>query len=694
MKFRLLAVAAFCAVGSLSLTACNGVGSKDSLLAKINDEQIYKEDLDMAKMGPQSSQMPQNQYLYEKFYARAALVSKALAQYPELNAEWEEHLREMDPRLLTVVYQRYYAMERLTYSDTELKVFYNEHRSLFPSDSTGDYLQVRGDVAMHYYVAKHKAEFDKFLAERLASKEEKTSTDTLNLKQSFVDEFRRKFREEVGTSIREKQHVNIQSLPAVDVKKYYNSHKDQFMTVAGYSVYHVQGADSARLASLALDGGLEQFKQVAAAQSENKETAKDSGFVGFVKKDFALPYGIGMVEQLSSTMEGKSAGFVTPVLRDAEGRCHRFYLAEQVPSKLKTYDRVESFLRTAAENGGIFDVDSSFALIVRDGKNLLTEAELVRFKERYYGKREMNMNIHDKLVNMLADNFAFALEAKDLKLDHSWEYRALVRDMRLDFIQERYLDKVRGVDDVSEDSLKALFDRVGSPIHVGYDFEKAKDDLRQVYAFPKNMMDHEYLFGYRMIYAGKTYEQSVPLIYNRRVDEYKRLYLQRLQAEAYDAATVHLYDTSVSEYKPEMLAKVLLTRADSLYKAGQRAAAFFDYRKVMYAYAENDSLFERVAYEMAQLQNEGEEYLDAEAEYYAFYKMWPKSVNAEKSMFSRGFILNENVGMNDKAMEVFDEFLKTYPNSELKESVDWLIQNIKSNGKLADELMKKISAEE
>jgi len=60
----------------------------------------------------------------------------------------------------------------------------------------------------------------------------------------------------------------------------------------------------------------------------------------------------------------------------------------------------------------------------------------------------------------------------------------------------------------------------------------------------------------------------------------------------------------------------------------------------------------------------------------------------------QGFVLNENLKQNDRALEVLEDFQKRFPKSELKESVDWLVENIKSDGKLADDLMKKIEAEE
>jgi outer membrane protein assembly factor BamD (BamD/ComL family) len=169
---------------------------------------------------------------------------------------------------------------------------------------------------------------------------------------------------------------------------------------------------------------------------------------------------------------------------------------------------------------------------------------------------------------------------------------------------------------------------------------------------------------------------------------------QRWMDEAYASATRHIYDTSVEEHVCEYDPQKLMAKADSLRNAGNRSSAYNTYRKVMNAYATDDSLFEKVAYEMAQVQNENEEYNDAEAEYYAFYTMWPNSPNAEKALFTRGFILDENINNDSLALTLFDEFLKRYPQSELKESVDWLAENIRSGGKLADDLVKKIEAEE
>ena len=407
-----------------------------------------------------------------------------------------------------------------------------------------------------------------------------------------------------------------------------------------------------------------------------------------------MPYGIGMVDGLAASLEGKQPGFVTPVLRSRDLKTfHRFYLASLDPSRLKPYDRVEAGIEAGIKNGNYFDVDSSTVLITKAGSPIFTEADLIRFNEKYF-HRVLTRSLHEKLVAMIAENFAYAEAAKEARLNHTWEYRALYRSSRWDYLSDRYIEKKLSGENIPDDSLKALYDRVGSPIQKDLPFEEAKDDLRKVAAFPENLYKHEYFMCYRIIYAGKTYDESIPVIYARRVEELKNLKTERFAAEAYTDADVYLYDIKTSEYKPYMILDSLLARADAFYKAGKRPEAYYAYRRIMYAYAEVDSLFEKVAYDMAQVQGENEEFMDAEGEYYAFYTMWPKSPNAEKAMFSRGFMLNENLGWNKLALEVLEGFLKKYPNSELKESAQWLVDNIKSDGKLAEDLMKKIEAEE
>ena len=426
---------------------------------------------------------------------------------------------------------------------------------------------------------------------------------------------------------------------------------------------------------------LEQFKQKSVEVSTNAQTSKDSGYVGVVKKDYALPYGIGELPKLFVELKNREIGFVTPVIRDSKRNYHIFYLAALVPSKLKPYDRVQTGIEVGLKSGELFDVDSSFVLISRSGSPLFTEKDLRLYSEKF-ARTRMTKSAHERLVRMTFEFLAFENLAEKDRLNHSWEFRAIVRDARWDYIVRTYSLKAKNLDRFSGDSLREIY----GPLN--------ESELQLMASIPMNLYKYEYYKGYSLLSFGKTLNQCVPEIFSRIKSDYNKNWLARRLAEAYDGAMVHIYNTDVPEYKPEMLADVLLKKADSLYKAGNRSAAISEYSKLQIAYADVDSLLDKAIYNRALIESENDDYEKAEADYYTYYEIWPESPNAEKAMFSRGFILNENLHWNNNAVDVLEEFLQKYPNSELRESAQWLLDNIKSNGKLAEDLMKKIEAEE
>lgn len=684
MKKYSLTKVAVCAAAAALLSGCNGVGAKDSLLARINDENVYKEDLMLLEINS-GKDASWNKDVYEKLYARAAIASYAQKEYPEIEKDWENYFKDIDARILTNVYQRFFVDECMMYTDSELRRFYDANRHLFPADSSGEYMKVRSKVAGEYYVFKNAEKFAEYISN--------SEGDTASSKRRFIENQRLSLREAASGEILERGHLSIPALPPVDVKAYYESHKEQYKTVPGYVLYHVQMSDSAALASLFGESvTLEQFKAIAAKSSKNKLTAKDSGYVGYVKHEYPLPAGIGSVTGLGDNLSDKSVGYVTPVLRSTgESVFQRFFLAENVASQVKPFERAEAAVKADVANGVMPEVDSDFAVILKDGKPVFTEGELVEFNKKYFGNRKLTTKSHERIARMVAETLAYASFAMDYKLDHTWEYRALVRTTRWDYIFDHYIGRKMGVGSVSEDSLKSFFARIRTHIRADLDYEGVKEEVGKMATFSKNVYNHEYLTGYSMVYKGKTFEQSITNIHTQRSPIVQEYLGRRYSAECYLKASNHFYGDDAPQYVPNYTVDGLMARADSLYKAGKPMDAFYAYRDVMYSYPENDSLFQLSTYMMAQTQSDAEIYGDAEAEYYAFYRMWPDNENAEKAMFSRGFILNENLKMDSLALEVFHEFMQKYPNSELKESADWLVKNIESNGKLTEELLQKIS---
>lgn len=678
-------------LGLACLWGCNGVGDKDTVLARINEEKVFVEDETLImQTSANTSKLDRSALLYDRLLGRAALVSKALAEYPELNAEWEEYYKDIDIRILTMMYQQFHTMRRLQYSEDELKQFYDNHRDFFPPDSVEKYSQPM--AAAEHYVFDNKLAFEEFLNKNLDSNGTPSSNDTTYMKSRFLENHRKELRTKLSEMVSLNSHFTRQRIPSVDPKVYYESHKDQFMTLPGYELYQIQGSDSSRLARMFKgEISLDKFKAMAVKFDKNPVTAADSGRVGVVKRTFVMPYGIGEIQGIDSLLSGKAPGFVTPVLySQSDKNYHVFYLAAQVEPVQKSFERAKGNVEVAVENDDSFEIDSSFVLIAKDSVPMFTVADYLRFNDRFF-HGVISKRAVDYVVNMVYEALVYADAAREVGLDRSWEYRALVRDTRASFITDKYTEK-RMTAGITDSVLKQLYDRIGSPIHVGYDFEKAKNDLKKVATIPENIYKHDYYLGYRT-YTDKTYEQAVVSIFARRGEEVQSLLRSRYMAEAYATASKHIYDSSLEEYKPDLYVDVLLAKADSLRNAGNRSSAYNAYHKIMYTFAENDTLFQKVAFEMAQVENENNEFQDAEGDYYAFYMMWPDSPNAEKAMFSRGFILDENIKNDTLALQVLEEFQQKYPKSELKESVDWLVENIKSGGKLADDLMKKISEE-
>lgn len=684
---------AFSALCLLALVGCNGIGEKESLLARIDKEQVYREDVAMLLKNDPSEKKDMGQFLYTNLFAKAAVTSWAVKEFPELGKMWDEYYQELEPRLLTMVYQNFFMMECLGFSENELKRFYGTHKDLFKENA--DFIDVRGMVAAEYYIQKHKEEFEKYLKDNGAG--DSSAVDTTVLKNRFVEDYRQSVRTTSLQEVVKKQRVEVLDAPVISPERFYEKHKDMFMTVPGYELYHIQNRDSAALAKLFPETpDLETFKKVAFRSSKNKLTARDSGYVGVVKNEFALPYGIGMVEKLGVTLDGKEPGFVTGVLSsktEGASEYHLFYLSKKIASQLKPLDRVSVGIAKDIENGNIFEIDSNTALISCDGETLFTEKDLLAFNEKYSHQR-LSKTVHGRLVNMFAEIFAFSMEAKDLKLDHSWEFRSLVRLSRLIYINEQYLNKAQRLDQIPEDSLKSLYEKYGNPITPSKTYENSLDDMKRLAFLPANIYNREYLYGYRIKYAKRSLKMALNEIYGRCYGDYLNLWKKRVSAELYAKASVHFYNSEYSEFQPRMTVDEMLADADSLAKAGLPVEALVKYRDLMYVHADNDSIFQKASYEIAQLKSEIEEFYDAESGYYAFYKMYPESPLAEKALFSRGFILNENLHKNETALAVFKEFQQKYPNSELKESVDWLVRNIESDGKLAEELMKKIESEE
>ena len=103
MNRKILVLGALC---GLALVGCNGFGSGEGKFAQVDNETVYNTDIDFAVMTSATGRADYDN-IVKGVLTRSAVVSKALQEYPELGKNWESYSKNMDDRLLTLVYQRF-----------------------------------------------------------------------------------------------------------------------------------------------------------------------------------------------------------------------------------------------------------------------------------------------------------------------------------------------------------------------------------------------------------------------------------------------------------------------------------------------------------------------------------------------------------------------------------------------------------
>lgn len=692
MKFR--ALLSF-SLASLLLTACNGVGPKDELVARIGSENFYQADLDYIALGERDwDRAPSYREAVYKELSRTAVVSKLLSENPNLEAKWKAKFPSIETRLLTLVYQRYFVMNNMMFTEDLLKKYYQTHQGLFAEDSTKSFLELRSKIAERLFFETYPDSIHNF---RVKWSQSNPDVDTLQADHVFLEGVKREWTMKLGKELREKYNVQILPIPTPDAKAYYDAHKSDFMTPPSMVVYHIQSSDSSKLAKMtaSLPQDSAAFMDLATKFSENKETAAHGGLVGKVKKDYALPYGIGVVNGLFEAFDGKDAGSISPVLK-VPGKFgtayHVFYLASKMGPEQKSFDRAKKDVEVSLLQNNI-ELDSSFVLATLNGEPVVRERDVLEVYAANKGVQKSNTN-RERIVDMLADGAAFAADARANKLEKTWEYQAAYRDFRRSFMIDQYGELNIQKANVSEDTLKAIYEKLGNPIAGRLiSFEDSRKDLVDFVTFPKNLLLRAYYYGYGN-YGKGSIEDARKTIVAENIRQYRVFRDERMFVDAWNNTKFAIYRDNLNFDFTTQSPENLIKASDSLYKAKRLELAIDKLKRLRLIYPEQDSLFAWATFQIAQMESESDEDYDlSQAEYHAFYAMNPDHPDAEKAMFSRGFILDENLQREDEALEVLEAFQQKYPKSELKESVDWLVENIKSNGKLADDLMKKISEE-
>ncbi len=570
-------------------------------------------------------------------------------------------------------------------------LFFNEKAPVKPGTffgplrKDGEFLVVRADSCSPYHVPALAEVRGKVI-------EDYVSNYRTRLNETALDKLKAKY----GAKI-----VDVNSgADEAALKKYYDANKKLYQSPPTYEIFHIEGKSKEAIAPK-LKGvkDLEGFKKIASQVSENSWTREKQGNVGIIKRDHALPYGIGMLPSLFPALDTLKAGSLTEgILNPESGKWHWFWLVASKPQQQKPFDRVKVLVRQDLQSDKTREIAPGDTLATFADSKVIRESD-VQFLAEEIPAHLRSRYTRDRLVDYLLTWELMTLEANKLGLTSDIKLQAMLLDSKDRYWAEIYRDSVLQKNyALDPDLLKRTF---------------AKN--RQY--FIRSGEDGDYTAHVKDIAAFLALDSSeIPLEYHLNPERYTRNdtlisldsaryeVFQNLKSKGYALSEAQLFsrlkkrfdvvivDESLKEPKISD-ANAVFRQAQNLHYDRQLEKSLELYERLRVQFPDNHSLQDSVAFGMAQIFIEQERYQNALSEYRRISYLYPKSSNEYKAQFMVGFIQAEHMKDDSAAVRTFRKMLAKHPESDLSDDADWMIRNIESGGALMPVLQDETEAD-
>jgi hypothetical protein len=521
----------------------------------------------------------------------------------------------------------------------------------------------------------------------------------------YVRSYKGKLQQDVVNALKAKHQARLVSRERVpseaEIRAYYDGHKENYESPETFELYHVEMASEAKLnAALASVKDLAQFKALAAKASENALTKGQDGYLGVVKRDFSLPYGIGTIPSLFTGLDTISSGKLPELVQNPMTQTwHAFWLAKKGPRQLKPLERVRSLVVEEVKANSIQEIKPADTLAVIGTSGTVIRESDVLFLRQEIPDQMQERYTRENLVDYLLIWRVFTDEATALGLDQERKLRAQRAQNQEAFWERIYVDSVLSRAWNEDPALLAKTFKANRSVFTADTSSNWKPYARDIAAYlrltPKDF-DIEYRTNpdrYRRDTVAMTFAEARGPVFQ----SLKPVAYARLDARVLDGLKkrykVTILDASLNEPSLEPVAATYKKAQDLHYerKLDQSLAL---YEKLRVAYPNNAGLQDSISFGMAQIYIEQERYPQAMAEYRRVSYLYPKSPNDYKAMFMVGFIYAEHLKQDSAAVQAFEALIKKYPNSDLTDDADWMVRNIRSGGQLMPPLEEEPAIKE
>ena len=508
----------------------------------------------------------------------------------------------------------------------------------------------------------------------------------------FIRDYKTRISQEAVANLKTKHKVRLVSLDTEptdkDLKAYYNQHKDAYESPESFELYHIESATEAKLkAEFAKVKNLAEFKALAARMDENKLMRAQEGYLGDVKRDFSLPFGIGTIPSLFATLDESQPGKIEDLVQNpATQTWHAFWLVKKNERKQKPFERVQTLVLEDLKANRIQEVSAKDSLAVIGNSGFVIREEDVLFLREEIPPQMQERYTRDQLVEYLVIWRIVTDEATELGLLKERKLRAQRLQNEDTYWGKVYQDSVLSKSWEEDPALLAKTFKAQRTLFTQDEKSDWKPHARNIAAYLR------------------LTPQDFTLEYNTNPDRYMRDTLQLSAAEArpsvfqallplaYGRLDENIFSKLKTRFKvkiedpalnePAMNPAVAYKKAQDLHYDRKLDQALALYEKLRTKFPANAGLQDSVSFGIAQIYIEQERYPQAMSEYRRVSFLYPKSANDYKAMFMVGFIYSEHLKNDSAAVRAFESMIAKYPKSDLSDDADWMVRNIRSGGKL------------
>jgi hypothetical protein len=644
---------------------------RDEAIVKIGNTALFQSDAEfLASIRPEIYRNKKNLTAELQQTAetrRIAEIARTLFAGEENSIQ--KNLSESEEARLAKVYSYFYLGANLGQTNKTLQDYYKKNKARYADSSDLS-------ISMPFTFFREKIAADFFL--------EKNPELAANVNDSnkamVIDSCRRAILSSELDRLKKHYNVELVKIEPTGIENYYKANPEQFQTKTQYKLLSLSDADSAALAK--------KIKGI----STREDFAKIAVEIPLAKQGHFV-MGIGMLPTLDAEISKLGEKKFTPILRSYDTEAYYvFYIDSIMPPQLKPWDRAKGLAKSIVENQGDVPLDSSTVLATIDGKALITEKDVLELREKINPMRRLEFN-REMILKDLLEKSLYARAAKEKSLDKSSEFIAWTRQITsqayAQVLTDSILTKTLGV---PEDSLKAAYEAEKDSLFPQADFENSKLPVAVWLRIPDLSYRKEFAIN-RENYGDAPNWESVKRAIYRNIRYWELGGIQeRVLANLLKSVPVTIIDASWElEFLPNNYAE-LAAQAKTEYENRNLQKARTAWERIKILFPQNDSLQKAAFYELANIYQEQGQYGLAVDEYRAIAGIWPNDSETYKAYFMKGFVLSEYEKNDSLALIAFEEMLEKFPNSELSDDAKMMVANIKSGGKVFEDLIKKIES--